>query len=139
VAFIPHRNVRELIRSHPVIADAFWRDTLVDAAVFREWMVGLGRRSAYTRMAHLFCELMMRYRAIGLASDDSFKLSANQAELGDALGLSTVHVNRTLMNLRGDRLITLEGGVLSVLDWERLKEAAEFDLTYLHLEDRHAA
>jgi CRP-like cAMP-binding protein len=139
VAFITHDNMRALLRNHPVIGDACWRDTLIDAAIFREWMVGMGRRQAYGRIAHLFCELTAKNRAIGLAPEDSFKLPATQADLGDALGLSTVHVNRVLQELRGAGLITLGGGVLTVLDWEGLKEAGEFDPTYLHLENREAA
>lgn len=133
VGFIHHHDVRELTRRCPRIGDAFWRDTLIDAAVFREWMMGIGRRSAYTRIAHVLCELLVRLRAVGLANGHDIELPVTQAELGDALGLSTVHVNRVLQELRGDGLIILRGRFLSVQDWPALKQAGEFDATYLHL------
>src|SRR5215208_5594360 len=133
VMFIPHETVRHLARQCPRIGDAFWRDTLIDAAVFREWIVNLGRREAYGRMAHLLCELYVRLKAVVLTNGDVYEFPLTQAEFGDALGLSTVHVNRTLQDLRGDGLITLRSNSVTVLDWERLREAGEFDPTYLHL------
>ena len=133
VAFITHENVRKLIRTCPRIGDAFWRDTLIDAAVFREWMAGIGRRDARGRIAHLFCELFSRFRAVDLTDGNAFRMPITQAEIGDSLGLSTVHVNRTLQELRGEGLITTRNGMLVVEDWERLKEAGQFDATYLHL------
>jgi len=136
--FIPHEIVRDLMRRCPRIGDAFWRDTLIDAAVFREWMICLGRREAYGHMAHLLCELYVRLQAVGLTNGDAYEFPLTQAELGDALGLSPVHVNRTLQELRGEGLITLQAGSVTVLDWERLKEAGEFDPTYLHLRQEAA-
>jgi CRP-like cAMP-binding protein len=133
VGLIPHEHFRELTHRCPRIGDVFWRDTLIDAAVFREWMIGIGRRSAYTRIAHVLCELLVRLRAVGLANGHNIDLPVTQAELGDALGLSTVHVNRVLQELRGDGLIILRGRFLSVQDWPALKKAGEFDPTYLHL------
>jgi len=94
---------------------------------------GIGRRSALTRIAHLLCELVVRLRAVGIGTKDAFPLPITQTELGDALGLSTVDVNRTLQELRGDDLFTWDAGRLTVLDWERLQKAGEVDLTYLHL------
>ena len=96
-------------------------------------MIGIGRRSAYTRIAHLLCELMTRFRAVALTTDHTFPLPITQTEMGDALGLSTVHVNRSLQELRGDGLITTEGRSVIVNDWQGLKKAGEFDPTYLHL------
>ena len=84
-------------------------------------------------MAHLLCELYVRLKAVGLTNGDGYAFPLTQAEFGDALGLSTVHVNRTLQDLRGDGLITLRNGSVTVLDWDRLREAGEFDPTYLHL------
>ena len=131
--FISHETVRNLMQGCPRISDAFWRDTLIDAAVFREWILNLGRREAYGRMAHLLCEFYVRLKAVGLTNGDACDMPFTQAELADATGLSTVHVNRTLQDLRGEGLITLRAGSLSVLDWDRLREAGEFDPTYLHL------
>jgi CRP-like cAMP-binding protein len=133
VAFIPHENLKTLMHECPRIADVMWRDTLIDAAVFREWMVGIGRRSAATRIAHVLCEILVRMRAVGLGDGHSCDLPVTQAELGDALGLSTVHVNRSLQELRAMGLITLKGSRLTVENWDGLKEEGEFDPTYLHL------
>src|SRR5215216_1970442 len=136
--FIPHEVIRDMTRRCPRIGDAFWRDTLIDGAVFREWILNLGRREAYGRMAHLLCELYVRLRAVGLTNGDGYAFPLTQAEFGDALGLSTVHVNRTLQELRGEGLIALRAGLVTVLDWDRLKGAGEFDPTYLHLRQEAA-
>jgi CRP-like cAMP-binding protein len=139
VGFIQHEDLRELCHAQPRIADAFWRETLVDGAIFREWMLNVGRREAYGRLAHLLCEMVSRLQAVGLVQDHTCELPITQSELGDALGISTVHVNRTLQDLRKAGLISLKGGTLSVLDWDGLKHAGEFDPTYLHLVRSKAA
>src|SRR3954471_5102138 len=133
VAFVTHDNMRKFIRAFPRIGEIFWRDTLIDAAVFREWMAGIGRRDAYARIAHLFCELFVRHKAVGLANGEAFPMPITQAEIGDALGLSTVHVNRTLQDLRANGLVRSRNGSLVVEHWEALKEAGGFDPTYLHM------
>jgi CRP-like cAMP-binding protein len=138
LAFIQHDDLRSLMHHHPRLGGLFWRDTLIDAAIFRQWMVGLGRREAYGRIAHVLCELLVRLRAVELVEDHAFTLPVTQAELGDAFGLSTVHVNRVLQDLRGDGLISLHGGSLKVLDWEGLQKAGDFDPTYLHLVKKEA-
>jgi len=102
VAFIPHASLGKLIDQNPRIAAAFWRDTLVDAALFREWIVNLGSRDAYSRIAHLVCEVFLKLRAVGLTKANSFEFPLTQSEIGDATGLSTVHVNRSMMELRRD-------------------------------------
>ena len=137
LAFIPHQSLTELMRRCPRIADVMWRDTLIDAAIFREWMMGIGRRSAETRIAHVLCEVLVKMRAVGLANGHECDLPITQAELGDALGLSTVHVNRSLQELRGAGLIEWRRGALCVLNWEGLKKAGEFDPAYLHLNAEH--
>jgi CRP-like cAMP-binding protein len=134
LAFIPHESLKRLMHRCPRVADVLWRDTLIDAAVFREWMIGIGRRSAESRIAHVLCEVLVRMRAVGLSNGDACELPVTQAELGDALGLSTVHVNRSLQELRGNGLITLRGSMLRVDNWEGLKKAGEFDPAYLHLD-----
>ncbi len=139
VGFIPHEALRDLCRSHPRIADTLWRETLIDASIFREWMLNIGRREAYSRLAHLLCEMVTRMRAVGLVDDQTCELPITQGELADATGISTVHVNRTLQELRGAGLITLRAGALTVNDWDGLKRAGEFDPTYLHLMRREAA
>jgi CRP-like cAMP-binding protein len=134
VAAIPHAALLDIVETYPRIARALWRDTLIDAAVFREWMVGIGRRSSYARIAHLLCEMFVRLKAIGLAEADRCEFPVTQTELGDALGLSLVHVNRTLQQLRGDGLIAWQGRTLTIEDWEGLQRATEFEPRYLHLD-----
>ena len=133
IAFIPHDVVRELLRSRPHISDALWRDTLIDAAVFREWIANVGCRGAYARTAHLLCELFVRMAAIGRTIGAAYPMPVTQQDLGDALGLSTVHVNRTLQELRANGLISTQRRSVVVEDWEGLQEAGEFEPTYLHL------
>ncbi|CAA9327505.1 MAG: cAMP-binding proteins - catabolite gene activator and regulatory subunit of cAMP-dependent protein kinases [uncultured Microvirga sp.] len=132
VAALPREAVLALTKAFPRIGEAFLRDALIDAAIFREWVVNVGQRSAYERAAHLLCEIYIRFKGIGLAAGETFDLPITQAELADALGISTVHVNRTLQELRGEGLITLKSGSLTILDWEGLKGAAGFKLDYLH-------
>ena len=139
VGFIQHEAARDLCERFPRIGNAFWRDTLIQAAVFREWVTNVGRREAYGRVAHLLCEIVVRMRAVGLAQDHTCELPMTQNELADATGMSTVHVNRTLQELRGDGLITLKGASLTLLDWDGLKHAGDFDPTYLHLRTLDAA
>lgn len=134
VGFIAHEALRNLCERYPRITAAFWRETLVDASIFREWMMNVGRREAYRRAAHLLCELLVRLKVVGLAEDDGCELPITQAEFADALGLTTVHVNRVFQQLRADGLIVTKGTRLNIPDWDRLKEAGEFDPTYLHLE-----
>ena len=132
VAPIPHATVLGWIEHHPGLGRLLWQDTLVDAAVFREWVVNVGRRSAYARTAHLLCEITMRMQAVGLAHDQAFSLPVMAAELADATGLSIVHVNRVLQELRAKRLVEPRGKTLAVRDWDGLRQAAGFDPDYLH-------
>ena len=133
IAMIPHGALRDISRAHPGIAEAFWRDTLIDASIFREWIVNVGRRGARERIAHLFCEMFIRSRLIGLAGDGGFELRLTQGEIGEATGLTPVHVNRTLQDLRKSGLIASEGRFLRILDWTGLRRAGGFDAAYLHL------
>ncbi|MDR7037797.1 CRP-like cAMP-binding protein [Methylobacterium sp. BE186] len=138
LAFIPHENMRELVVRFPNLGAALWRDTLVDAAIFREWMTGIGRRTAQARIAHLFCEMYLKLQAVGLARSYRCELPLTQSDIADALGLTNVHVNRSLKALRGQELITTRGRELVIHDWPGLTKAAEFDPTYLHLGPRAA-
>jgi CRP-like cAMP-binding protein len=133
VGFIQHDDLRRVCERHPRIGTGFWRATLVDASVFREWLLNVGQREAYTRMAHLLCELLIRLEVVGLVENDTFDLPITQAELGDAIGTSAVHVNRVLQALRADGLIRTNGSQVTIPDRERLREAGEFDPLYLHL------
>ena len=133
-AFIPHDSIHRLVAAYPRIGSLLWRDTLIDAAIFREWLTSVGRRSAYSRIAHLLCELYLRARAVGLTGDQTMEMPITQAELGDALGLSSVHVNRSLQELRRDGLIVSRGRMLVITDWPGLQAAGDFDPTYLHIQ-----
>ncbi len=138
VAFIPHEDLRDLTARFPRIAAVLWRDTLVDGAIFREWIMGLGRRSAFEHIAHLFCELYLKQEAVGLAGEHRCPLPLTQLDIADAAGLSNVHVNRVLQEMRGRSLITLRSNTLVIEAWDELLRLSEFDATYLHLEKRAA-
>ena len=133
VAFVQHEALLEICAKRPNVANAFWRMTLIDAAVFREWVANVGSRQALGRIAHLLCELVTRIRAVGLADKFVCELPVTQTELADATGLSTVHVNRTLQSLRKQKLIHWKDSQLEVLDWAGLQKAGDFDPTYLHM------
>jgi CRP-like cAMP-binding protein len=132
VAFIPHEALRVLTRERPLVTEALWRETLVDAAVFREWIVNVGRRSAASRMAHLLAEVGKRLEAVGLADGDRYELPMTQIDLADALGLSSVHVNRVIQELRRAGMLEMRRHTVALRDLPRLKELADFDALYLH-------
>jgi CRP-like cAMP-binding protein len=139
VGFIQHEDLRRVCDRYPRITAAFWRETLVDASIFREWLLNLGRREAYNRMAHLLCEMLVRLKAVGLVEDNRFDLPITQGELADAIGASNVHVNRVLQELRANGLIRTKGTQVNILDWEKLKEVGDFDPLYLHLRQDEVA
>jgi CRP-like cAMP-binding protein len=132
VAF-PHQALTTITERFPHLTRLLWLMTLLDSAIHREWIVAMGRRSAPGQMAHLVCELYVRLGVVGLVNNDSFTLPLTQMELADALGISAVHVNRVLQELRGENLLTWQNQVIHVVDWPRLQERAEFDPRYLHL------
>jgi CRP-like cAMP-binding protein len=136
VAVVPHQRLLTIFHHHPRLALAFWRASLIDAAVFREWMLGMGRRSAYARIAHLFCEVLVRLETAGLVEKGCASFPVTQQHLSDALGLSAVHTNRVLQQLRGQGLLSFNWGELTVMDWPGLQAAGEFDPAYLHLPPR---
>ncbi len=139
VGFVTHDALRDLCTRYPRLAAAFWRETLIDAAIFREWVVNVGQREGASRMAHVLCELLVRLRAVGLAEDHVCDLPITQVEFADALGFTPVHVNRVLQHLRTEGLIVTQGTRLTIPDWDRLKQVGEFDPTYLHLVREEAA
>ncbi|WP_419816662.1 Crp/Fnr family transcriptional regulator [Glacieibacterium sp.] len=137
-AEVPRATYERVSGRHPRILQALTWDTLVAMAVQREWTVNIGQRSAYERIGHLFCELFYRLRAVGLTDGDSCDLPFTQIDLADATGLTPVHVNRTLQELRANGLIRLDRRTLTLPDLAALKRDALFDPTYLHL-DREGA
>lgn len=133
---VPHDNLRAITEQHPHLARMLWLSTLLDAAMHRERILTLGRRSAVSRLAHLFCELQVRLELIGLAEEDGYKLPIVQADLADAAGLTAVHVNRMLKELRDRGLVTFRGSRVTIHDRAGLCAVAEFDPSYLFL-DHH--
>lgn len=121
------------LSERPAIARALWWAALVDSATLRTWMVNVTRRDAESAIAHLFCELHFRMRLAGQASEGEFSLPVTQAELGDTVGLSTVHVNRSLTRLRDKGLVTFKGGRIAIPNTDQLAEACGFDPSYLHV------
>lgn len=138
VAAIEPELFQEVIAAHPRIARALQREELVKIAMQREWTLNLGQRTAYERIAHLLCEIFLRLDAVGRAADHSCELPLTQVDLADATGLTSVHVNRTLQELRSDGLIELKSRRLTIPDLEKLKSAALFNDNYLHLNDEIA-
>ena len=137
VAFIP-RATMAVLTERPAIAKALWWASLVDAGVLRAWIVNIAGRLALPRIAHLVCELHARLVNVGLADADSFALPITQEQLGQAVGLTTVHVNRTLKTLRDHNLMSFRDRQIVLDDVPALRELAGFDANYLHLKPRHS-
>ena len=132
LGFIEHCEIERVIEDRPNLRKLIWRETLVQAAAFREWLTRNSQLPAHAAMAHLFVEMMMRAQALGIARGNSLDLPITQNDLADALGLSPVHVNRTLAALRGLG-VEFRNGVLTIENLPELEELAGFDPTYLHL------
>jgi CRP-like cAMP-binding protein len=138
VAAVPHENLTRITESFPHLTRQLWYSTLIDAAIMRRWMVSLGQRSALENMAHLFCEIYYRASLVNLVADDAFHFPLTQAEIGEALGISAVHSNRVLQQLRAQGLIASSGRTVKILDLRALERAAAFDPTYLNLDPADA-
>jgi CRP-like cAMP-binding protein len=132
-AFIPVEAIREIAFRRPAVGKAMWYETLVDAAIFREWTLNVGRRDARTRMAHMLCEFALRMEVAGLGDQEGYELPMTQDQLADALSLTNVHVNRTLKVLREEGLIHQSKRSIRITDFERLAQVGDFDSQYLHL------
>lgn len=133
-AVVPHERLKWMTENLPHLTRVYWFLTNLDAAIHREWELSLGRRPAPSRMANLFCELYVRLSIVGLASGLSYELPMTQEMLAETLGLTSVHVNRTLQQLRSEGNLRFERGRVTISDWEALKATAEFDPAYLYLE-----
>ena len=133
---VPHENLRYLTANYPGIAEAFWRDSTADGSIFSEWVVNVGRRDALARLAHTFCEMAIRSEQAGLGDRSSYPLPITQANLADATGLTSVHVNRTMRELRDRSIVDLRHGTVTIDDWKLLVSIGDFDPAYLLLEKR---
>lgn len=140
MAFIPRDAIKQLAFDRLRIGLAMWFDTLVDASIFREWIANVGRRDARTRIAHLLCEFSLRLKVAGLGEVSDYELPMTQEQIADCVGLTAVHVNRTLKALEAERLITRKSSrSVTIGDWRKLADAGDFDSTYLHLHEDEPA
>jgi CRP-like cAMP-binding protein len=140
MALIPRGAVKELAFARPRVGLAMWFDTLVDGSIFREWIANVGRRDAYTRIAHLLCEFSLRLKVAGLGNATDYELPMTQEHLADCTGLTPVHVNRMLKLLDTQNLITRRNSrSITIGDWNKLADAGDFDSTYLHLHEEEPA
>lgn len=133
---MPHDHLAKITEEHPHLTRVYWFNTSMDAAIHREWEVSLGRRAALARVANLLCELHVRLGIVGLTRGDVYDLPLTQTDLAECLGLTQIHVNRTLRDLRLEGLVEFRAGVVRILAMDRLIEVAEFDPGYLYLERR---
>ena len=128
---VPHSAIRDVAARYPALAEAFWRDCMVDAAILSEWVVNVGRRDAKARIAHLLCEMATRLQGTRARLGHVFDLPVTQTQLAEATAMTAVHVNRTLQSLRTDGLIEWHHRVIRIPQWEALATVAEFDPDYL--------
>ena len=133
---VPHTKITQLIERFPHLGRVYWTMTNIDAAIHREWTASLGRRTALTRMAHLFCEIFIRLELVGQTKGNGYPFPLTQHELAECLGLTSVHVNRTLQDLRKRNVIEVGRGQVTITDMDGLKALGEFDDEYLYLEKR---
>jgi CRP-like cAMP-binding protein len=134
VALIPRGAILEIAERHPAVGRAMWHDTLVDGSVQREWVANVGRRDARTRIAHLLCEFALRLESAGLGEACDYELPMTQEQIADCVGLTPVHVNRTLKALDDQGLITRTMRSVRIDNWENLTQAGDFNSTYLHID-----
>jgi len=132
IASIPHKELLSTFKRQPSLAFAIWRETLIDASIFREAITNNSARPRPARMAHLFCELFYRARASGLAEGNTLAAPISLVQLGETLGMAIATVNRSLQDLRTSRTMEFQRGVIQIKNWERLVEIAQFNPSYLH-------
>ena len=139
VGLISHDQIYRIIDERPEARKLLWRQTLVQAAIFRQWLVRNSNLPAHMALAHLFCEMFVRADAVGLVENDNCSLPLTQEYVADALGLTAVHTNRTLQALRETGAVEWRSGQLTVFDWPKLCDVARFDPAYLHLLSKNFA
>jgi CRP-like cAMP-binding protein len=138
VAFVTIRDLQDLARERPAVGHAILVKILVEASIFREWVLNVGRRDSRARVAHILCELGVRLDVEGLAVDYGYELPMTQEQLADAVGLTPVHVNRTLKALEAEGLILRSKRAISFPDWKRLRLVGDFNHRYLHLQPQRS-
>lgn len=138
IAVVSRSDFQNLAWLRPAIGHAIMTSILVEASIFREWVLNVGRRSARQRLAHVLCEWSIRMEAQGLTSEYGYDLPMTQEQLADTLGLTPVHVNRTIKALEAEGLIVRDKRRISFPDWKRLREVGDFSQRYLHLEPQNS-
>ncbi len=133
IGTVPHSEVKRVTELFPRLTRVLWFQTLVDAAIHREWMLVLGKKRGRSRVAQFFCELQRRLKIVGLIGDGDYDLPFNQQELADITGMTPVHLNRCLKELRDAGLVTFRNGKVAIHDLAGLGRDAQFDPAYLHL------
>ena len=136
VAQVSMESMRRLVLDRPTIARSLWIEALIEASIYREWITNIGRRDARKRVAHFLCEFGIRAADLGMSARDNFTLPMTQEEIADATGLTPIHVNRVLRTLGDDGLITRERRHIEIDSWDRLRQASDFDESYLHLPEK---
>jgi CRP-like cAMP-binding protein len=132
VGLISHERIKNVINASSRLTHLFWRETQLDAAMFREWVCNVAARDSLSRVAHLICEMEARLAIVGLVENGSFNLPFTQQDIANATGMSNVHVNRTVQELRKRGLITWEARTVKILNKKALRELGEFVPDYLH-------
>jgi CRP-like cAMP-binding protein len=134
VATVPVPALRELAETRPLVGRALWIETLIEAAIYREWLVNVGRRDSLSRLAHLLCEFALRLDEAGLSEERAYEMPMTQEQIADATGLTPVHVNRVLKELGRLGLIARDKRAVTILDWPALQQVGDFNTRYLHRE-----
>ena len=134
VGMVPHQEIDQIVEQEPNLARCLWLYTLIDASIYRERIVSIGRRSAQSRLAHLCCEMYLRLKTVGVADGFSYPLPLTQQAISDAMGMSLVHTNRTFARLRQEGLLTFANRCVTIHNWRELQRIAEFSPNYLHLD-----
>lgn len=137
IALVPHTRLERMTEQFPHLTRLYWHTTNVDAAIHREWELSLGRRNAIARLASLFCELYKRLELVGLTDGLTYALPLTQTDLAECTGLTPIHVNRTLKELRERQLVHFRSGRVTINDWDGLAQVGEFDPGYLYLGEQH--
>ncbi|HEY0112511.1 MAG TPA: Crp/Fnr family transcriptional regulator [Allosphingosinicella sp.] len=135
VALTPVSAIQQLVEARPLVGRAMWIDTLIEAAIYREWLVNVGRRNSLSRLSHLLCEFALRLEQAGLAEGGCYELPMTQEQIADATGLTPVHVNRVLQELGRMGVIKRDKRAVLISDWERLRDVGDFNVRYLHIEE----
>ena len=131
---VNRKDLQDVVLSRPAVARAIWIDTLIEASILREWVLNVGRRDGHGRIAHLLCEFAVRMQEVGSERHAGYHLPITQEQLGDAVGITSVHVNRMMKLLVGEGIIAFDRRNIKILDWERLRVAGDFSSLYLHLD-----